>query len=203
MVGNVPALIRDLASHDFFATRVRFNTARSQDKNTAAKLLLLEHRGSIVDTKKQQLDTLIDELSDADVEAMDDSTSRADRELVNALETVLEETENSSIERSSDRVRAILDRMCTIFIQGDPLLRQQAQIVVIYWLVRSFDENELNSVRPFLLHFEAARAANKAAGGANDPELAEFELMSRTSNDASSIRVRYKILLDRFYSFPG
>lgn len=204
MVGNVPALIRDLASHDFFATRVRFNTNRSQDKNTAAKLLLLEHRGSIVDTKKQQLDTLIDELGDEDVEAVeavDGSTTKADRELVDALENVLEETENPSIERSSDRVRAVLDRMCHIFIPADPLLRQQAQIVVIYWLVRSFGEDELNSVRAFLLHFEAVRAANKADGGGNDPELAEFELMSRTSNDASSIRVRHKILLDRFYSF--
>lgn len=197
MTGNVPNIIKSLAGHEFFKTRIKFNTARSQDRNMAAKLLLLEHRGSIVDTKKQQLDKLIKEgLNEIEGQQVEDSD-----QLEGALEEVFEETENLSIERSADRTNAVLSKMRDIFIENDPLLRQQAQIVVIYWLVRSIEEDELAKVRPFLLKFEADRAANKEAGGTQDSELAEFELQARTSNDASSIRERYNTVLNRFLSF--
>lgn len=199
MVGSVPDLIRKIASHSFFASRVKFNVARSQDRNTAAKLLLLEHRGSIVDTKKRQLDTLIEEAGDDDVP--DAPAEQQMTDIQDALDEVLEDTETASIERSADRVLSALNKMSEIFIESDPLLRQQAQIVLIYWLVRTLEPSDLAAMRPFLLHFEEMRSANKAAGGQHNPELAEFELMARTSNDASSIRIRYQILLERFYAF--
>ena len=45
MKGIVPGLIKNIADNEFFKNKIRFNTARAQDRNTAAKLLLLEFRG--------------------------------------------------------------------------------------------------------------------------------------------------------------
>ena len=60
-MGAVPEIIRDLVTHSFFTTKIKFSTQRSQDKNLAAKLLLIEHRGQMVDTKKAHLDRLVGE----------------------------------------------------------------------------------------------------------------------------------------------
>jgi hypothetical protein len=192
MGGKLPDIIRDLVAHSFFTSRIKFNVARSQDKNTAAKLLLLEHRGSIVDTKKRQLDALVMEATDTD-----DTT-----EIEDVLIDVVEDTEDLDVERSAKRMKSVLDSLSNIFIEADPLLRQQAQIVVIYWLVRDLDKNVHTKVRPFLLEFEAEREkAKQAPSGTADPEFSEYELMARTSNDAYSIRRRAQILQQRFEMF--
>ena len=198
MTGAVPEIIRDLVTHEFFTDRVRFATNRSQDKNTAAKLLLIEHRGALIDTKKAQLDALVVESNDVE-EVPDDFEEQAAE---NQIIATVEETENPDITRSQARVRTVLDKMAVIFIQKDPVLAQQAQIVVLYWLIRELEASLLTEVRPFLTDFEAARRANKGAASTDkDVELNEFELMARTSNDAFSIRRRYQILRRRFEYF--
>ena len=202
MLGKIPELIRQLAQHDFFTSRIRFSVTRSQDRNTAAKFLLLEHRGTIVDTKKAQLDALVKEADELDSQQQqDDDVS----ELQDILVTAVEETENDEIERSGSKVRVVLDKLAGIFTPSDPLLRQQAQIVVIYWMVREMDPAELKKVRPFLVRFDEARQANRSASrditGITDQELDEFELMARTSNDAYSIRRRVEIMQERFKAF--
>jgi hypothetical protein len=63
MQGEVPELIRVLVEHPFWV-KTRFNKLRGQDKNSAAKLLLIEHAGTFVDTKKKQLDDLVQEAKD-------------------------------------------------------------------------------------------------------------------------------------------
>jgi hypothetical protein len=212
MTGTVPDLIRDLAAHTFFQAKIRFGTGRSQDRNTAAKLLLIEHRGALVDTKKAHLDQLAREFrvtpttttavdNDDDIDAEDDAFEESDAE--EAITEAVEKTENPDISRSAERVRAVLNRLNTIFIDRDPLLVQQAQVPVIYWLVRGLDEKVLAKVRPFLVQFEELRRSNKtqAAAGKPDAELAQYELMARTSNDASSIKLRYQTLSRRFDDF--
>lgn len=194
MVGTIPTMIRDLADHSFFKSKVKFSIARSQDKNAAAKLLLLEHRGSIIDTKKKQLDALLDE-EDSPVDE-----NCLNPHLDGVLEETLEDTETSDVTRSANRVKDVLDRMNSIFIDSDPLLRQQAQIVLIYWLVRSLKVSDLKYVRPFLLEFTEQRSSH-TTGAYRDPEIARFELMARTSNDSYSIRDRYMIVLSRFQKF--
>lgn len=200
MTGKVPDLIRELVEHSFFASRIKFNTSRSQDKNVAAKLLLIEHRGALVDTKKAHLDALVQETDgDAEQEAEEFTDADAESSIIESVE----ETENPDITRSAARVSATLDKMSTVFIDKDPLLTQQAQIVVYYWLVRSLDAtSDLGKVREFLVRFDDDRKANKAKSiDQRDPELNDFELMARTSNDASSIKRRHQILLRRFEEF--
>jgi hypothetical protein len=197
MTGKVPEIIRELVAHVFFTDRVRFTTNRSQDKNTAAKLLLIEHRGALIDTKKAQLDALVVEANDEADDAPDAFEETAAEQTI--MDTV-EETENPDIERSKERVMLNLDRMASVFITKDTVLAQQAQIVVLYWLIRETDKALLPRMRPFLINFEEARKTNKTAQ-IRDAELDEFELMARTSNDASSIRRRYQILRRRFDEF--
>ena len=61
--GEVPEMIKSIASHNFFVDCVSFADNRKQDENLAAKLLLLEFRGKFTDTKKRHLDSLVKEHS--------------------------------------------------------------------------------------------------------------------------------------------
>ena len=63
MQGDAPNLIRRVNEHIFFTTRIKFKTNRGQSSNTAAKLLLIEYREKLVDTKKTNLDKFVKEVS--------------------------------------------------------------------------------------------------------------------------------------------
>ena len=228
MLGEVPKVIRELVEHPFW-NKIKFNTLRGQDKNTAAKLLLIEHMGTFVDTKKTQLDDLVRAANEsvevaaraaggadsiADDDAIERATDEALPELADEAEALIaedlvdkaEETEDPDVRRSAERVKAELDKMTTIFIDKDPLLAQQAQIPVIYWLVREIEPSRLPKIRPFLQKFDQDRQANKRRE-IEDPNrdlaLVNFELLSRSSNDQGSIRGRYGILRRRFDLFTG
>jgi hypothetical protein len=202
MQGEVPILIRELAAHAFW-TRTRFGTKRGQDRNAAAKLLLLEHVGTFVDTKKKQLDNLVtrtnasaDEHGD-DIE-IDEATAEAEadqtvEDLLDAAES--SEAETIDVRRASERVKRHLDRMVPCFEERDPVLAQQAQIPVVYWLARELGSVSLEYLQPFLKAFETERRENRLLPtGERKAHFLEYELMARTSNDQASIGGRYKIL---------
>ena len=192
MEGEVPQFIRHLADHDFFKKRVAFSMNRSEDQNAAAKLLLIEHRGALTDTKKSHLDALVEE-GEQELKQVEET-----------LDETISESQNTNVRRSAERVTAILDRMSQVFLEKDPLLAQQAQIVPIYWLIREVEPDTLKMMRPFLVQFDNERKINKEEKQnqrVRDPELDDFELMARTSNDASSIKGRYQILRRRFEQY--
>lgn len=205
MLGEVPELIRRLVEHDFWS-KTRFNKQRGQDKNTAAKLLLLEHTGSFVDTKKSQLDKLVDEArAHGDDRTIDETASDLASEdiIIEDVVDKAEETESSDIGRSADRVEIVLDRLTPLFNLSDPILTQQAQIPVIYWLARELP-NSLGRLREFLVRFDEMRKANRdleVEDPQRDPVLVDYELLTRTSNDQSSIGGRYRILRQRYEKF--
>lgn len=228
MLGEVPTVIRELVQHPFW-DKIAFNTMRGQDKNTAAKLLLIEHTGTFVDTKKTQLDSLVRAAKEsaesaalaaggmgsiADDEAIARSTEEALPESVDEAEALItedlvdkaEETEYPDVRRSAERVKVELDKMVNIFIDRDQLLVQQAQIPVVYWLVREIEPSRLPKVRLFLQKFDQDRQANKRRE-IEDPDrdrtLIDFEMLARSSNDQASIRGRYGILRRRFDLFTG
>jgi hypothetical protein len=136
MEGIVPESARKLARHPFFTSRVRFSTNRGQDLDTAAKFLLVEFLGTLAETKRGSLDRLVEDAlaGDADVD---------------------------DIERAAGRVERNLDRMMSVFQSNDSLLASQGAMVPYYWLVRALDDRDLSEVRPFLVHFEKDRAANR------------------------------------------
>lgn len=183
MSGVVPGLIRDIAANDFFASKIRFGVTRAQDQNTAAKLLLMEFRGKIVDTKKISLDRLVDEGIQA-------------------------EADIPNFRRSAKRVERNLRAMNRVFIDRDPLLASQGQVPVYYWLVRSSADEYLDQVREFLVQFENDRAANRqlARDPSVDPstldsELLLYDTLNRSVNDQGSLEGRYEILHRRFDDF--
>lgn len=228
MQGEVPVAIRSLVSHPFW-TKIRFSTLRGQDKNTAAKLLLIEHAGTFTDTKKTQLDLLVQAANEktesaaraaggadtfADEEDLERSASEvlpaspidAENLIAEDLIEKFEETTDTDIARSTARVVGILDKMNSIFIDRDPLLASQAQIPIIYWLVREVDSDRLRKVRPFLEKFEGDRQANKRRelnDSQRDLALVDYEMLARSSNDQGSIRGRYGILRRRFDLYTG
>ncbi|NJC40129.1 hypothetical protein GGQ87_000387 [Brevundimonas alba] len=188
MPGRVPAIIRELVNHPFLSEYLPFSTVRSEDKNLAAKLLLIEHRGAPVDTKKRQLDALVRAI------ANDGDPQQAELGLLELLAP----TESIDFQASANRVRDNLTYLTEVFGMRDPLLRQPSQIPVFYWFIRNLDHPDPSKVRTFLEFFQAAREDNKIkakAGDTTTPDLDRYELLLRSSNDSGSIKQRHAILV--------
>jgi hypothetical protein len=176
MRGEVPTLIREIAQHVFFLSRIRFQTKRSQDLNAAAKLLLLEFRGAFVDTKRVHLDRLVEEAVQAEV---------------------------TTFARSAKRVKKTLGKMQKVFAERDPLIASQGVLPVYYWLVRETPDDLHGQIRPFLVAFDREVRQNRRtvkSGQRGDEALSSYDALSRSTNDAGSMTGRYHILVDRFMS---
>jgi hypothetical protein len=187
MTGAIPALIRRTAEHPFFVDTVAFNKQRGQDLNVAAKLLLLEFRGALQDTKRRHLDTFAHEA------ALADELTRAS-------------VGNPELERTTERTIDILDRAHRVFKPRDPLLRTQGPVTVYYWLLRSLPETMDASLRDALFEFEQARWENRnqvrrygELGVEVDRELIAYDSYRRNANDARSIEGMFRILMGRLF----
>jgi Protein of unknown function DUF262 len=182
MEGEAPVIIRRLAGHAFFESRIRFQVIRGQDWNAAAKILLLESLGHFTDTKKRQLDQFVAE------------AKRADRGLMD-------------IERAEDRAELILDRMVEVFRVRDPLLRSQGPVILYYWFVREYGRHDAHELRAFLEQFnDAVRVTRRQLQtidqvGDVDADLALYASLSRSTNDQSSLERRYEVLTMKFAGF--
>lgn len=179
MDGKVPELIRDIADHRFFKDYVNFSTVRSQDRNLAAKLLLVEIRGGPFDTKKKQLDALVGQIEKS------------------AESSLFSELQISDYQQSSKKVCKILDRMTKVFSQKDVRLSQSGQIPVFYLFMRDVMDVETSKVDRFFHDLHVAREINRArakSGQPSNPDIDRFEFVSRSANDAGSIKQRYLFL---------
>jgi len=156
---------------------IKFSTKRRQADNVSAKLLLIEFRGRLVETKKVSLDRFVEEGLNSQAQTED-------------------------FVRAKDRAVANLDKLFKVFLPLDPLLRSQGPITVYYWLVRDLESPELTKLRVFLTEFEAAKKHNrleaKRDGGNVDAELADYDFLDRSTNDQASLEKRYEILRRRF-----
>lgn len=178
--GAMAAAIRNLEQHEFFCSKVRFGNGRYQHREVAARLLLLELHFSrerrVVDTKKASLDEMVRSFHD---------DSKQSQELANSVSSVLQS-------------------LCDVFSNGDPLLRAQSVIPVFYLTARSLrEDNQFNRLfdRRRLESFYALLARNRDVASF-DLESASFELLEfdrlsqQGTNDASSIKFRYELLRD-------
>lgn len=169
MKGVVPKLISNIARHSFFKKFVKFSTRRGEDKAVAAKLLLLEFRGKIVDTKKSQIDRFVDE-------------------------GVL--AQSLGFKEAADRVISTLDKMIKVFVERDPLLSSQGPVTVYYQVVRA--QGSRDGLRESILKFNRMREENKkrvAEGLAGDHNLSNYDMMARNTNDSGSIKLRTAVLM--------
>ena len=176
--GMLVEAIRDVADHDFFSQKVRFGNGRYQHREVAARFLLTEESlmsdGHIVDTKKVYLDNLARKYH-----------SDKQRHVVHLRR----------------RVCDVLDAMCAEFVDDDELLQAQGILVVYYLLFRAAAENgTLDRItRRKLLNFRR-RLAENCEYAEKDYAAASFDLLEfdrlnqQGTNDASSIKERYRIL---------
>jgi hypothetical protein len=173
MGGEVPILVRRIADHPLFTQKIAFNVNRRQDQNAAAKLLLLEYRGALVDTKKVNLDRFV-------------------------AEAIL--TENTSVGAAAERVLKLLDRVTPLFQDRDPALKLATGLPVYYWFFR---HNETTvTVIERIRQFEEARRLNKSTASTGssqevDELLQTYDYFNRSPDDATSHERRYSVLLQR------
>jgi hypothetical protein len=177
MDGIIPDIIRDLVEHSFFISNIRFNTLRMSDHNTAAKILLIEHRGKFVDTSANTLDGLV-------IEAIDGV--------------------DSPYLKSESRVIKVLNDMSKVFKKKDALLSSTGPIPVYYWFVKHSLGNR-KYIRQFLEEFTLKVKENQIIVSKNpdagDPLLSYYYTMMRTTNEARSLQARYEILMKSFAEF--
>lgn len=182
MRGPVPAMLRRIAEDEFFTNRASFATQRGQALDVAAKFLIVEFRGEIAETKRINLDRMVED------------GFRADADVV-------------AFERATDRVLAVLRSMDEIVLEKDWLLSRQGPLVPYYWIVRSLSSDLHSYVRPFLLAFDEAIKQNRQLAkdaptiAMVDAELSRYDRLNRSINDGSSIEGRVEILLRRFDEF--
>lgn len=193
MGGPIPPILRELAMHPFFVNKIRFSTIRMQEHNLIAKLLLLEVRKELVDTKKQDLDRLA---------AQADTWSKQ-------LQDPEQDLLVGPYAEARDRVFQTLERLTTEFEDNDKLLSSAGGIPIYYWFARE-NPKKVNELRDFVLRLTGdikdAMELEKGAPGRGDAELLTYYTMSRTTNDAASLNGRYRIFLKRFIRYirpPG
>jgi hypothetical protein len=170
MIGRCIEAIRDISAHRFFRQKIRFSTDRSQEKNAAAKILLLEFAGAAVETKKRNLDQFVIDVGN--------SGSRRFTQTVR-------------------RAKSNLEAMARIFKDHDALLGAQGHITLYYSFIARLRATDKKTVRNFLDAFEAQRTKNRNRNRQSqrgDSELDSYDLVSRSTNDKSSIETRLRII---------
>lgn len=175
--GPIPSLIRDLSRHDFFIAKVPFNNKRYRHYDIIAKLLLFADRGKVVDTKKIHLDRFVKSFVNQNI----DSTL-----------SIVAKTEET------------LNEMSKIFKDRDGLLKLVTMVPVYFSLFMVLlSRKELNLIsRQILLKFEEEKKKNRELAQ-NDEEndninydWLEFDRLTQSPNDSSSIEFKINILLD-------
>jgi len=172
--GPLPEAIRKLATGKFFATDLPFPNKRYRHFDLAAKFLLAESIGKVVDTKKAYLDKFVEDYGSKPRNKMPEFFGKA--------------KENVGL-------------MANVFIQKDPLLRQVGMVILYYHLFRVAHVGGWGQMisRKRLAEFETLREANrkKAEQGLAmaNYDLIEFDRFSQSPNDGYAIKFRLKILL--------
>ena len=183
--GNMTDLIRTLAKEPFFDSHFGFSNKRYAYHEVACKLLYLEHEAVkapktlvVVDLKKKHLDKFVRDYKGI--------SSEDASKLLN-------------------RVRAVLNQMCTIFDAGDIELSKQSFPQLMYLFTKhilaTYGSVDIKArIKKFLVDFRAERVANNSLDeDSRDAELSEFVRLSmQGTNDAGSMRERINILTKRF-----
>jgi hypothetical protein len=174
LIGRAVDSIRVIANHRFFKRRIRFATDRSQEKNAAAKILLLEYEGNrFVDTKKRNLDSFV---------------------------VAIGEQGSGRFNGTIKRVRSNLNALADVFQNTDALLGAQGHIPLYYMFISRLKSSDRRRVRSFLEQFERLRVRNRKSQS-HIADLDAYDLASRSTNDMRSFQTRLRVLRSRFASW--
>lgn len=191
MAGPAPLLVRELADHPFFTSKIRFSIGRMQEHNLITKLLLLEFSGSFTDTKKSDLDNFAKNAAKWDVENKGESDPNV-----------------SPYYKARDSVFEVLELLTNEFMDKDKLLSSAGSIPIYYWFAKKHPRL-VNEIRDFILYLtqeikEAVQTQRINPAAAN-AQMLSYYTMGRTTNDQTSLEGRYKIFekLFREWQKPG
>lgn len=179
MHGPVPLLVRELAAHPFFTSKIRFSTGRMQEHNLITKLLLLEFTGHFTDTKKTDLDNFAKNAAKWDM----DNQEKANRGI-------------NPYTNARDSVFDTLELLTNEFSDRDKLLSSAGNIPVYYWFAKNHPR-WIAEIRDFILYIteevkEAVQMQRVNPSAAN-AQILSYYTMGRTTNDQSSLDGRYRI----------
>lgn len=175
MLGPIPKVIRRISEHPFFGDHIQYQTKRGQNLNAAAKLVLFELQHEPGDTKRSQLDRMVESYSGLN---------------------------GQSVKTLIDEIALTLDRMCRIFGVKDILLRSQGNIPVYYWVIKNTEPDKDGHFREFLNRFITAVKRHEYEDVQfGDETIIDFEKASRSTNDAWSYNARIEILELEFRRF--
>ena len=175
--GDMVKAIDDVSEHPFFTRKVKFTNKRYQHKEAAVRLLFLADclRGSkVVDTKKPYLDQFA---------------------------VIYKRGRYSEVESLKNEVTQILSRLTPVFVDKDPLLVTQAVVPIYTFVYQRLETKGRTNLlaRTKLEQFSEDRTRNRE-NAELDIRRASFELLEydrlsqQGTNDASSIRERWRIL---------
>lgn len=184
MEGVVPPAIRKIAGHSFFTKYCSFATQRGQDKNVAAKLLLLSHANEFVNTKKSDLDGFVKRF----IDTFEASSSQA-----------------GDLQASVRKTLSVLDAMATQFYESDPRLKASGLIPIYYRVV---EEHGADQFGDFLHFWNAYCAASESVLNSVDfvddtfkSRIRSFLLVKRNPNDAYALQRLFVYLSLEFQRF--
>ncbi len=177
--GPLPALVREIAEHEFFVDKIPFGNSRYRHYDIAAKMLLMVSRENVADTKKAQLDRFF--------ESHKNSTADDVADLLKDVTTVLAE-------------------MVETFTDDDSLLRSVGMISIYFLLFRrAISEAKTDLIaRVEFVDFETTRQENRKLAEDEDAEtnlqLLEFDRFAQSPNDAVALRYRLAVVDQELYA---
>lgn len=179
MAGPVPNLVRELAAHPFFTSKIRFSTGRMQEHNLITKLLMLEFTGYFTDTKKTDLDNF----AKTAAKWNEENEGQTDKNV-------------GPYNKARDSVFEVLETLTNEFQDRDKLLSSAGNIPIYYWFAKQHPRF-VNEIRDFVLFLtdeikEAVQMQRTNPVAAN-AQILSYYTMSRTTNDQASLEGRYKI----------
>lgn len=180
MKGAVPPAIRSIASHAFFTEKCSFPINRGQDKNVAAKLLVLSHSNQFVNTKKTDLDSF--------VKRFEQSSSQA-----------------ADLEAAVTRTLKVLNGLLPEFDDADPKLKGSGLVPVYFRVV---EEHGAEKFGEFLTFWNTCGSADDAIlsevaylDEMFKARMRMFQLLKRNVNDSNAMQRMFAILAIEFQRF--
>jgi hypothetical protein len=171
--GPMPKEIRALAKHNFFSNCLPFKNVRYRYYDIAVKFLYLSSLDEFSDTKKIYLDEFV---------------------------KVYKKKGTASAKKVSLKAKTILDAMCKVFKNKDPLLKSIGLLTIYYLLFKNMSEaNKIKAINRDRLHeFEKIRRDNRQLAEEDITkakwEYLEFDRLNQTPNDAVAVKFRYSVL---------
>jgi hypothetical protein len=176
--GPVPAAVRQLSEHAFWLSKVPFSNTRYRHYDLVAKMLFIQSRKTVPDTKKAYLDKFFDDNAEVTAAAIGPYLAASTQ---------------------------ILTDMAAVFTDKDPLLRSVGMLILYFHLFKAARAMSIvPPSRATLARFEDLRRQNRLIAehdiASADYDLLEFDRYAQSPNDAIAIRYRLSVMDDRLFN---